>query len=30
LALLAAIPPLFTLPLELWYRKRGLLTLPLA
>ena len=28
LALFAAIPPLFTLPLELWYRKRGLLNSP--
>ncbi len=26
LAVLAAIPPLVTLPLELWYRRRGLLT----
>ena len=26
LALLAAIPPLATLPLELWYRRRGLLS----
>ncbi|MDE2408030.1 MAG: DUF3817 domain-containing protein [Xanthomonadaceae bacterium] len=25
LAILAAIPPLFTLPLEWWYRRRGLL-----
>lgn len=25
LALLAAIPPLVTLPLEVWYRRRGLL-----
>ncbi len=25
LALLAAIPPLVTLPLEIWYRRRGLL-----
>lgn len=25
LAILAAIPPLVTLPLEIWYRKRGLL-----
>ena len=30
LALFAAIPPLFTLPLELWYRKRGLLAQPSA
>jgi len=26
LAVLAAIPPLATLPLELWYRRRGLLS----
>jgi integral membrane protein len=28
LALLAAIPPLATLPLEIWYRRRGLLSAP--
>ncbi len=28
LALLAAIPPLVTLPLELWFRRMGLLTAP--
>ena len=28
LALFAAIPPLLTLPLELWFRKRGLLSSP--
>ena len=28
LALLAAIPPLVTLPLELWFRGMGLLTAP--
>ena len=28
LAILAAIPPLVTLPLELWYRRRGLLSAP--
>jgi len=28
LAVLAAIPPLVTLPLELWYRRRGLLSAP--
>ena len=28
LALLAAVPPLATLPLELWYRRRGLLSAP--
>ncbi len=28
LALLAAIPPLVTLPLEIWYRRRGLLSSP--
>lgn len=26
LALLAAIPPLVTVPLEMWYRRRGLLS----
>jgi len=26
LAVLAAVPPLVTLPLEIWYRRRGLLT----
>jgi len=28
LALLAAVPPLATLPLEPWYRRRGLLSAP--
>ena len=28
LAVLAAVPPLVTLPLELWYRRRGLLSAP--
>ena len=28
LAVLAAIPPLVTWPLEVWYRRRGLLGLP--
>ena len=28
LAMLAAIPPLVTVPLEWWYRRRGLLSLP--
>lgn len=28
LAVLAAIPPLVTLPLELWFRRRGLLSAP--
>jgi integral membrane protein len=28
LAVLAAIPPLITWPLEVWYRRRGLLGLP--
>lgn len=26
LALLAAVPPLVTVPLEIWYRRRGLLS----
>ena len=30
LALLAAVPPLVTVPLELWYRRRGLLSAPAA
>ena len=30
LALLAAIPPLVTLPLEWWFRRRGLLSAPSA
>ena len=28
LALLAAVPPLVTVPLELWYRRKGLLSDP--
>ena len=28
LALLAAIPPLATLPVEVWFRRRGLLSTP--
>ena len=28
LALLAAVPPLVTVPLEVWFRRRGLLTAP--
>ena len=28
LAMLAAVPPLVTVPLELWYRRRGLLSAP--
>lgn len=28
LALLAAVPPLVTVPLEVWYRRRGLLSVP--
>lgn len=30
LAVLAAIPPLVTVPLEWWYRQRGLLRAPVA
>ena len=30
LALLAAVPPLVTVPLEFWYRRRGLLSAPHA
>ncbi|MEN4904541.1 DUF3817 domain-containing protein [Luteimonas sp. TWI1437] len=30
LAIAAAVPPLATLPLELWYRRRGLLAAPRA
>ena len=30
LALLAAVPPLVTVPLEVWYRRRRLLSAPVA
>ena len=30
LALLAAVPPLVTVPLEMWFRRRGLLSAPVA
>lgn len=30
LAVLAAVPPLVTVPLEFWYRRRGLLSAPHA
>ena len=30
LGLLAAVPPLVTVPLEMWFRRRGLLSAPAA
>ena len=30
LALLAAVPPLVTVPLEMWFRRRGLLSAPMT
>ena len=30
MAIFAAIPPLLTLPLEVWFRKRGLLAAPVS
>lgn len=30
LGLLAAVPPLVTVPLEMWFRRKGLLSIPVA